>query len=103
MTRDIPYYFLPARTQRVQAGTESRIYVSIFVCMSAVISSSSSSTVSLEEGSSRTCVGAVLRDLSLYDIMSGIRRRRRRRRRRRKRRRGERRAGSIPPYAAFLP
>jgi len=40
---------------------------------SAFISSSSSSSVSLEEGSSRTCVGAVPRDLSLYDIMSGIR------------------------------
>ena len=46
--------------------------------MSAVISSSSSSPSSLEEGSSQTCVGAVPRDLSLYDIMSGIRRRRRR-------------------------
>ena len=39
---------------------------------SAVISSSSSSPSSVEEGSSRTCVGAVPRDLSLYDIMSGI-------------------------------
>ena len=41
--------------------------------MSTFISSSSSSPSSLEEGSSRTCVGAVPRDLSLYDIMSGIR------------------------------
>ena len=48
----------------------------------------SSSLCSLEEGSSQTCVGAVPRDLSLYDIMSGIRRRRRRRRWMRKRRRG---------------
>ena len=51
-----------------------------FVCLSTIISSSSSSSVSLEEGSSQTCVGAVPRDLSLYDIMSGIRRRRRRKR-----------------------
>ena len=36
---------------------------------SAVISSSSSSPSSVEEGSSQTCVGAVPRDLSLYDIM----------------------------------
>ena len=71
--------------------------------MSAVISSSSSSLSSLEERSSQTCVEAVPRDLSLYDIMSGIRRRRRRRRMRRKRRRGRRRAGSIPPYVTFLP
>ena len=41
--------------------------------MSAFITSSSSSASSVEEGSSRTCVGAVPRDLSLYDIMSGIR------------------------------
>ena len=32
-----------------------------------------SPVLSVEEGSSRTCVGAVPRDLSLYDIMSGIR------------------------------
>ena len=44
-----------------------------FVGLSAVISSSSSSSISLEEGSSQTCVGAVPRDLSLYDILSGIR------------------------------
>ena len=47
--------------------------VCVSVCLSAVIFSSSSSPSSLEEGSSRTCVGAVPRDLSLYDIMSGIR------------------------------
>ena len=41
--------------------------------MSTVISSSSSSPSNVEEGSSRTCVGAVPRDLSLYDIMSRIR------------------------------
>merc|ERR1711909_208027 len=41
--------------------------------VSAVISSSSSSPSSVEEGLSRTCVGAVPRDLSLYDILSGIR------------------------------
>ena len=66
-----------ACTQRVQAGTESQnsVYMCIymFVGLSAVISSSSSSHSSLEDGSSRTCVGAVPRDLSLYDIMSGIR------------------------------
>ena len=33
----------------------------------------SSSLFSLEEGSSRTCVGVVPRDLPLCDIMSGIR------------------------------
>ena len=56
---------------------ESQNSVYMFVCMwegmSAVISSSSSSPSSLEEGSSWICVGAVPRDLSLYDIMSGIR------------------------------
>ena len=68
-------YFLSARTWRVQAETESELYVCVcvFVCVSAVISSSSSSPSSVEEGSSRTCVGAVPRDLPLYDIMSGIR------------------------------
>ena len=45
----------------------------MWVGVSAVISSSSYSPSSLEEGSSRTWVGAVPRDLSLYDIMSGIR------------------------------
>merc|ERR1712105_89799 len=38
----------------------------------AVISSSPSSPSSLEEGSSQSSVGAVPRDLSLCDIMSGI-------------------------------
>ena len=68
---DLP--FLWARTRRLQAGTESQNYVCLSVCVSAFISSSSSSSVSLEEGLSQTCVGAVPRDLSLYDIMSGIR------------------------------
>ena len=58
---------------RGRAETGSHNFVSMYVCLSAVISSSSSSPSSVEEGSSRTCVGAVLRDLSLYDIMSGIR------------------------------
>ena len=68
-------YFLSACTQRVQAETESEfgLFVGRWVDMSAVISSSSSSPSSLEEGSSQTCVGAVPRDLSLYDILSGIR------------------------------
>ena len=71
-------YFLPARIRRIPAGTQSHnsVCLSMCVCMSAVISSSSSSSVnefSLEEGSSRTCVGAVPRDITLYDIMSGIR------------------------------
>ena len=65
--------FLSARTQRVQAETWSGNSVYICVGMSAFIYSSSSSSVSLDEGSSQTCVGAVPRDLSLYDIMSGIR------------------------------
>ena len=47
-------YLLPARTRRVQAGTESQNYVYIYMCVymgvSAVISSSSSSPSSLEEG-----------------------------------------------------
>ena len=47
-------------------------YVCRYVSMSTVISSSSSSPSSVEEGSSQTCVGAVPRDLSLYDIISGI-------------------------------
>ena len=70
---EINFLFLPARICRIQAGTESQKSVPLSVCLSAVISSSSSSPSSLEEGSSRTCVGAVPRDLSLYDIMSGIR------------------------------
>ena len=45
---------------------ESQLCVYVGVCVSAVISSSSSSPSSLEEGSSQTYVGAVLRDLSLY-------------------------------------
>ena len=65
------FNFLPAHTPRVQAGTESELC--LFLGLSAVISSSSSSPSSLEEGSSQTCVWAVPRDLSLYDIMSGIR------------------------------
>ena len=69
----IIHFFLPARTRRVQAGTESHNSVCGYLSMSTVISSSSSSPSSLEEGSSQTCVGAVPRDLSLYDIMSGIR------------------------------
>ena len=71
-----PTVFLSARTRRVQAETESQnsdyMYVNMWVGVSAVISSSSSSPSSIEEGSSRTCVGAVPRDLSLYDIQSGI-------------------------------
>ena len=65
--------FLPVHARRVQAGTESQKSVYIWWVVSAVISSSSSSPSSVEEGSSQTCVGAVPRDLSLYDIMSGIR------------------------------
>ena len=48
-------------------------FVGLSVGLSTVISSSSLSPSSVEEGSSWTCVGAVPRDLSLYDIMSGIR------------------------------
>ena len=49
------------------------LYLTMYVSVSAVISSSSSSPSSVEEGSSQTCVGVVPRDLSLYDILSGIR------------------------------
>ena len=69
--------FLPAHICRIQAGTESQNYV--YVCMyiwwvgSAFISSSSSSPFSLEEGSYQNFVGAVPRDLSIYDIISAIR------------------------------
>ena len=70
-------YFLSARSPSGWAETECQNYVCfsvcLTVCLSAVISSSSSIPSSLEEGSSRTCVGAVPRDLSLYDILSGIR------------------------------
>ena len=73
----VNYYFLSAHSPSGRAETESRNYVYGYVGMwvgsSAVISSFSSSPSSVEEGSSRTCVGAVPRDLSLYDIMSGIR------------------------------
>ena len=67
-------YFLSARTQRVQAETESEfcLFVGGWVGMSTVISSSSSPS-SVEEGLSQTCGGAVPRDLSLFDILSGIR------------------------------
>ena len=47
------------------------LFIYMFVCV-AFISSSSASPSSLEEGSSGTCVGAVPRDLSHYDIKSGI-------------------------------
>ena len=57
----------------VGGDRESELWFSLSICVSAVISSSSPSPSSVEEGSSRTCVGAVPRDLSLYDIMSGIR------------------------------
>ena len=56
------FNFLSARSPSGRAETESQNYVGM--CMdgwlgvgSAVISSSSSSSVSVEEGSSRTCVG----------------------------------------------
>ena len=45
-------------------------FLSVYLLILLLIYSSLSS---LEEGSSLTCVGAVPRDLSLYDIMSGIR------------------------------
>ena len=48
------------------------MFVYMCVYMSAFFFSSSSSSVSLEEGSSQTCIGAVPRDLSLCDNMSGI-------------------------------
>ena len=69
------FNFLPARTQKVQAGTESEICVYIYGGWvgSTVISSSSSSPSSLEEGSSWTYVEAVPRDLLLYEVMSWIR------------------------------
>ena len=65
--------FSQSISEWIQTGTESQNSVCRWVCVSAVISSSSSSSVSLEEGSSQTCVGAFPRDLSLYDIMCGIR------------------------------
>ena len=65
-------------SQPVSVGYSLGQRVGIFsvcfcVCLSAFISTSTSSPSSVEEGSSRTCVGAVPRDFSLYDIMSGIR------------------------------
>ena len=68
--------FLPALTQMGglgQSHNSMAMFVCMYVGMSAVISSSSSSLSSLEDVSSQTCVGAVPRDLSLYDILSRIR------------------------------
>ena len=74
------YYPIFSQPIPPQGGLRQRVgimfvtgFVSLSVGMSTVISLSSSSPSSLEEGSSQTCVGAVPRDLSLYDIMSGIR------------------------------
>ena len=47
--------------------------VGLMMALSTIISLSSSSLSTIEEGSSWTCVGAVPRDLSLYDILSEIR------------------------------
>ena len=70
-------YFLSARSPSGWTETECQNFVCfsvcLTVCLSAIISSSSSIPSSLEEGSSQTCVGVVPRDLSLCDIMSGIR------------------------------
>ena len=82
--------FLHARIRRIPAGIYSWNYVcgwvgllvcpllsphpppvlSVYLLILLLISPSLSS---LDEGSSRTCVGAVPRDLLLNDIMSGIR------------------------------
>ena len=60
----------------LHGGLRQRVR-NLFMCVyiygwwvgSTVISSSSSSSSSVEKGSSWTCVGAVPRDLSLYDII----------------------------------
>ena len=49
---------------------ESQFCLSLCMCVCPLLSPH---TPPVQEGSSRTCVGAVHRDLSLYDIMSGIR------------------------------
>ena len=66
------FNFLPAHTQRVQAGTESELCLSLCLCVYLYLLLLLKFCQS-KEGLSQTCVGAVPRDLSLYDIMSGIR------------------------------
>ena len=73
--KNLNMYFF-SQPVSLQGGLRQKVgnlFMCVYVCGSTVISSSSSRPSSLEEGSSQTCIGAVSRDLSLYDIMSGIR------------------------------